>query len=40
MPGAEGEAHSVQEEDGGAAVVVFTLSGMVKVAGLETEMTG
>jgi hypothetical protein len=30
----------VQEEERGVAEVVFALSGVVKVAGLETEMTG
>jgi hypothetical protein len=30
----------VQEEEGGAAEVVFALSGVVKVAGSEAPMTG
>ena len=39
VPGAEGYAHRVQEEDGTAAEL-FALSGVVKIAGLEAEMTG
>ena len=39
VPGAEGYAQIVQEEDG-VAIEVFALSAVVKVKGLEAEMTG